>query len=343
MHKLLRYPFRAIYSQSYNSVLDMRTGFFHRYGRTKNEEPKWCQFGPEIADIEISTGDCSGGCPHCYKSNVASNGKHMSERTFQSILEMLPDTVGQIALGVTDPDRHPQLVDILRACREYDIVPNLTVSAPGCRQLSTISAIRNLAGAVAVSVYEHVGLEESVRLIEQLSEMNIHRTENPLQVNVHLLYHKDNIAFVKRAMDALAGVRFRAVVLLGLKPMGLAKDMAPATYEQFAEIVSHGLARGFALGSDSCSAHKFLRYAEEHPGLDIRREWIEPCESSLFSIYIDVDGIAYPCSFSVGKVDGVEMLTKPDFVYVWTSQPFAEFRKKLLENDRHCPLYEIDS
>lgn len=55
-------------SESYNFDFDKKSGFFARWGRTKEDDP---QAGlPEIADIEITT-KCSGIrgklCPMCYK------------------------------------------------------------------------------------------------------------------------------------------------------------------------------------------------------------------------------------------------------------------------------------
>ena len=55
-------------SPLYNYLFDRTTGKFARWGKTKEDDPKYSITGPEIADIEISTA-CSKGCAYCYKSN----------------------------------------------------------------------------------------------------------------------------------------------------------------------------------------------------------------------------------------------------------------------------------
>jgi MoaA/NifB/PqqE/SkfB family radical SAM enzyme len=66
----------------------------------------------------------------------------------------------------------------------------------------------------------------------------------------------------------------------------------------------------------------------------------------LFSIYINVDGIAFPCSFAEGKCDGVSIIDHEFMSGVWMSDPFRDFRKKVITNKdengcRMCPLYNL--
>ena len=80
---------RVLRSENYNFVLDKKTGFFARWGKNKEDNPEYSEFGPEIADIEIST-ICHGvpgvgPCRFCYKSNTP-NGINMSFDTFKIIV-----------------------------------------------------------------------------------------------------------------------------------------------------------------------------------------------------------------------------------------------------------------
>jgi len=53
-------------SEDYNYNFDKETGFFARWGKTKEDDPDYSPFGPEILDLEISSGgDCLGNCPFC--------------------------------------------------------------------------------------------------------------------------------------------------------------------------------------------------------------------------------------------------------------------------------------
>ena len=69
----------------------------------------------------------------------------------------------------------------------------------------------------------------------------------------------------------------------------------------------------------------------------------EPCESSLFSAYINVDGVYWNCSFSENEnVDPVNIVNCGNFLEdVWYSKPITDFRKRVLEARvmGECPVY----
>jgi hypothetical protein len=77
---------KVVSSENYNFVFYKRSGFFARWGKTKDEDPEFAP-SPEILDIEITT-KCNGPdgklCPFCYKSNNP-NGYNMSFHTFKTI------------------------------------------------------------------------------------------------------------------------------------------------------------------------------------------------------------------------------------------------------------------
>ena len=98
---MLDSPIKSFRSPGYNFAFDTRNGKFLRWGESPEDDPQFSPFGPEIADIEIST-ICSQGCKWCYKSNTRT-GKNMSLETFKQVFEVLPkETLTQIAFGVGD-------------------------------------------------------------------------------------------------------------------------------------------------------------------------------------------------------------------------------------------------
>lgn len=312
---------KRLRSPGYNFFFNRRTGFFARWGVTQDDDPSWSPYGPEIADVEVSTGDCSSGCAWCYKSNARNGGRHMSVARFREVLAALPDTLTQVALGVTDADRHPDFIGLLRACRERGVVPNYTTAGYGLTD-EIVDATREMCGAVAVSAYPHNDWRGTVRRFAPMK-----------QVNVHLLFHSGNGDFVRRVLREAEEVEgLNAVVLLGLKPKGRGADLRPMSREEFSEIVSGARVR---LGFDSCTAPKFEAWAREN-GREDQLVFSERCESSLFSIYVDVEGRAWPCSFGEGHPD----LEPLPVEKAWAG--FAPFRKRLLANGRECPLYKLD-
>lgn len=79
--------YKRVESPNYTYNFNKKTGLFFRVGKTRDDDPDWSSFGPEIADIEIGT-ICHQGCEFCYKSNTAI-GKNMDLQTFKKVLDKL--------------------------------------------------------------------------------------------------------------------------------------------------------------------------------------------------------------------------------------------------------------
>jgi hypothetical protein len=56
----------------YKYFFNTDNGLFLRYGATLEADPKWCPYGPEILDCEVST-KCSNGCAFCSPANTKIN------------------------------------------------------------------------------------------------------------------------------------------------------------------------------------------------------------------------------------------------------------------------------
>ena len=77
--KILETPkSKALKSKDFNLYFDKETGYTETWGKTKKDDPEFCQYGPIIADIEIST-QCSGTngklCSYCVipSTNILKN------------------------------------------------------------------------------------------------------------------------------------------------------------------------------------------------------------------------------------------------------------------------------
>lgn len=333
---------RTYRSEGYNWNYNLEDGFFMRWGKTIDEDPLFSPVGPEILDIEISTicHGVSGPCKWCYKSNTAK-GKNMSLETFQKILDKLPGNVIQIAFGIGDIDANPDMYNIFRATRDKGITPNVTIN--GARMKDSDYENLTICGGVAVSHYGDDDL--CFDAVERLKNAGVK------QVTIHKLLSEETygecfslinkVATDKRTED------LTAIVFLMLKPVGRAsRTSSRITTEQVEKLFVHAVKKGVGVGADSCSAPLFLQ-------LDIDRTCIEPCESGLFSLYINVEGEAFPCSFTEPVMEGIDVLACDDFLNdVWYSEELVGWRDKLLASSancsckhksycRSCPTYNI--
>ena len=110
-------------------------------------------------------------------------------------------------------------------------------------------------------------------------------------------------------------------------------------------MIDIALKKNINLGFDSCGCHRFLNAIIGHPKEKEFKTLAVPCESTLESSYIDVNGDFYPCSFTEGSEGwekGISVVEAEDFVRdVWYHERTQAFRERLWSCNRHCPIYEV--
>jgi hypothetical protein len=175
------------------------------------------------------------------------------------------------------------------------------------------------------------------------------------QVNIHIMVSKETYENVLETLqDRLLDPRLaklNAIVLLSLKRKGRGERFTPLSQEEFNKIVKFALDSEIGIGFDSCSAYKFLNSVKNHKNFAKFVQLSEPCESTLFSVYVNTFGKFFPCSFTEGTEgweDGIDIPSCYDFLKdVWYNPMTVEFRKKLLGTScnelkcRTCPVFEV--
>lgn len=331
---------KTLRSPDYNFVFNDEDGFFARWGKTLEDDPEYSPFGPEILDLEIST-ICSKGCSWCYKSNKRQ-GRNMSFETFKIILDKMPKHLTQIALGIGDIDANPDLWRMMEYCRANNVVPNITIN--GERMTSGLyDLLAELCGAVAVSLYSK---DTCYTAVQELTSRGLSQT------NTHVLLSQETLPLCHEVLyDRTIDPRLKnlnAVVFLWLKPKGDRNHYHQVEkMSDLKQLISLAQQTG-KFGFDSCTAPNFLQAVQGSPYYGQYKMVAEPCESSCFSWYCNVDGTGFPCSFSEGVVPGVDMVRCSDFLKdVWNAQETTDFRRRLMENKdtngcRRCPIYSLE-
>lgn len=343
-------------SKEYNYTFDLRSGNFIRWGNKPEDDPQWSPFGPEILDIEISEGaGCPVACAYCYKGNKpgdASSATNMSFDTFKTIFDKLPHVLTkdgkklffttQIAFGITSVNSHPQLFDIFDHCREHSVIPNVTVNGADKLSDATVLRLVDTCGAIAVSVNSS-NVNDGLNLIKRMID------NNASQINIHYVLSEQSYDFAYTLLKAikedgrLKGLN--AIVFLGLKPKsrGSFFDILP-TYK-YNDLVKHCLDKEINFGFDSCSCGRFIKSIESNKELsqDQKKNLYklsEPCESFLFSLYINCKGLVYPCSFGENIEDPFDLTKIDDFMNgIWLTERAENWRWRLIKLNRECPLY----
>lgn len=330
-------------SPDYNFIFNTNSGFFARWGKTMDDDPEFSPVGNEILDIEV-TDICKGPggipCKFCYKSNTPNNTSNMSFGMFKNIIDKMPSTLTQAALGVdAQCESNPDIWKMMEYSRSKGIIPNITVADI---TVQTARLLSNYCGAVSVSRYENK--DYCYNSIQKLINCGMK------QVNIHILLSTESLNQVYETINDYISKDYRlknlnAIVLLSLKKKGRGKEFTPVSQLQFKNVVDYALSNNVPIGFDSCSYHKFVDSITDRKDFDALKMCSEPCESSCFSAYINSKGYYFPCSFSEGVdewTNGIDVTQCNDFLNdIWLNEKNVKFRTALINNNRKCPIYSI--
>ncbi|GHU72994.1 hypothetical protein FACS189450_11870 [Spirochaetia bacterium] len=334
----------------YNYRFNLKNGYFARWGKTFDNDPPYSRFGPEIADIEIST-ICKGlsgiHCPYCYKANT-DTGKNMSFDVFRKVIKKINtnNQLTQVAFGLgAAGEENPYLWDMCATLREQNIIPNGTVANVTEETAEKIAAH---FGACAVSNHFFTapnGNNLCYDNVKRLTDCGMK------QVNIHYVLARESLENAFRVLqDIKTDSRLKglnALVFLSLKAKGRAlnNSMHQLKPDEFTNLIRTALSMNISIGFDSCAFPKFFGAIEGLPNRKKLLMMAEGCESfGRFSLYVNVDGQCFPCSFcehETGWEKGFDLLTTDFMTDIWNSSEFEQGRKLLSKNGGACPVFDI--
>jgi len=331
---------KTLGSHNYNFIFNKKNGFFVRWGKTKDDDGDLELGLPEIADIEISTvcNGVKGLCKFCYKENNPK-GKNMSFETFKIILGKLPPTVTQIALGIGNIDGNPDLWKIVDYCVSKGVIPNITINGARMNDES-FDKIASFMGACAVSKYDK---DVTYRAVKELTDRGLKQT------NIHFMLSEETFDDAMETLDDIKKdkrlSKLNAIVFLSLKTKGCAKTgFLQLSQDKFKQLVDKAIENNIPIGFDSCGSLKFLKAIEDRKNYESMAMMVEPCEATIYSTYISVDGAYFPCSFCENEdwKEGLSVIKCKDFLKdIWYNEKTINFKKRLIKCGRDCPIYKI--
>lgn len=249
--------------------------------------------------------------------------------------------LNQIAFGITSPLDNPDFFEMMKFAREFDVIPNYTIKASDLTDEIVDKTIET-CGACAISL---TNKEETLHAANKLLKKGFKQT------NLHVVAMQENFNIIKELIKDYRTNNINAIVLLKYKPKGTnAGKFKALTKEQYNEIFNLAEKYNVGIGFDSCSAPIYLDMVKDKEKAIELSQYAEPCESTLFSIYVNSHGYMFPCSFSEEEnrneenwLEGLNILTCKDFKKdIWFNKRTQSFRQKLLENKRHCPIFNLE-
>lgn len=348
---------KKITSKNYNYMFSLENGNFYRWGSTYEDDPVFSPIGPEILDLEISAGKCLGKCPFCYKCNGEGETNNLSFEDFKNIFHKVNcnHQLTQIAFGICDIGTNPEFFKMMQYAKDNLVIPNYTMHGLDLTD-EFAKKTAELCGAVAISL---VDKDVTYNAVKKLTDLGM------TQVNIHYMLSEetyDNLFTVFQDIKSDARLsKLNAIVLLQFKNKGngIDKFHSIKNPQAYVNIIKYCKENQIDYGFDSCSAPLFLHSLKEFPELSSLAMMAEPCESSLFSSYINYRGEFFPCSFMENSTEewkqGINVLELNDFMSeLWYNPKITKWRDTLINSSkscnckwnsqcRSCPVYSVSS
>lgn len=299
---------------------------------------------PELLDVGVmghceSAGYCKDAGVDCYQKGFESDAQHMTVGDFEKIARQATGKTFQIALGgAGDPNKHPEFEELLKICKYYRIVPNITTSGFLMSERE-IEITKKYCGAVAVSWYSRLknGAESNLETIEAIKRL----LRAGCMTNIHYVISKDTIdEAILRLEQNLFPDGINAVIFILYKPVGngIERKTLRGTdprLERFFSLVTER-PRSYRIGFDTCFTPAILRWGKE-----IALASLDACEAATFSMYIDSRMNCYPCSFGLWGENISESMCNKTIREIWRGRIFAAFRERKKEKCTACTSREF--
>ena len=176
-YKIIDKKYRFITAFDTKTGAYVRSGVIDKNGKDTGIDPFMASF-PHLIDVGImghcvhgKTGLCAKAGIGCYQNGLTIEKPNMKLKDFIWIAEQCNGKCNQFALGGRgDPDQHENFGDILKVCKENNIVPNFTTSGYGMTP-EIAKLCKEYCGAVAVSWYRNKYTYNAINML--LKEISI--------------------------------------------------------------------------------------------------------------------------------------------------------------------------
>ena len=328
-----KYHFKTAFDSKTGAYV--RTGILDENGKDTGKDPFMASY-PHLIDVGVmghcihgKTGLCAKAGIGCYQSGMLLEQPNMSVEDFRWIAEQSRHRCNQFALGGRgDPDQHEHFEELLKTCRENDLVPNFTTSGYGMTQ-EIARLCKKYCGAVAVSWYRS---EYTINAIRMLLDAGV-------KTNIHYVLGQNSIdEAIERLSEDTFPDGINAVIFLLHKPAGQGKKtnvlsfVDPRVKEFFTRIDQH---HPYKTGMDSCNVPGAIHYCK-----NVLPESLDTCEGGRFSCYISTDMYMTPCSFDQEKKYYVS-LRGNSIEEAWNSNLFEDFRNRMRKACPECKKREL--
>ena len=326
----------------FGEMFNVKSGFYLRTGILDKD---WNDTGidpfmrnkPQLIDVGImgrctACGTCRVGCYQ--KAN--NNGKNMSLEEYKALIDDIKPYVFQLALGgAGNVSSRDDLEELLKYTVDNGIVPSFTDAGIDITK-EKAQIIKKYCGACAIS-YHPISETDYSDCMPYTKKAVKTLINAGVKTYIHYVLSKNSInEAIRRIKNDDWPKGLHAIVFLLYKPVGYGKQEYTLNFEmpevkEFFELIDNYKGK-LKIGFDSCTAPYILHFCH-----NINLDSIDTCEGGRFSMYIDAEMNAIPCSFGNQDTQWKIPIAGKHIVDVWQEFPtFKKVRRSLSMSCSSC-------
>lgn len=284
---------RQVEMKSHKNALDASNGELPRSNETPEDLPwqrqrhAWSPV-PETVDVKI-TDRCPVGCAYCYMDST-KDSPHGPSDLIDTIIEGFDQPPYEMAIGGGEPTLHPDFPEILRRCREEEVVPSYTTAGVNLDD-EVLEATNEYVGGVAMSYHPHLGLEWFEERFQALQEALT------VPLHVHLVATEDVVEHFHDLMDIHEDHGPFEIVLLGYYPQGRGEYDQIMSKETYSRDLPLAIEQAQERDIGLSFSESMLPYFLSRPELGLNLDFAMRSEG-YFSCYVDMEGRMSYSSFA---------------------------------------------
>ena len=174
--------------------------------------------------------------------------------------------------------------------------------------------------------WSDIALEAVDKFVKGGVKTNIHFILSPNTIQQGIELMKKPELFGEEGINAVVFLLHKAI------GRGISEDTP--TVEQTRPLVIEAFSTDVTVAFDVC-AIPHIAAAEKVGDIKVNWELLDFCDGARFTVYVDEDLNASPCSFIKGN-HFTESLREKSMNEIWNGEKFSKFRSILKENPESC-------
>lgn len=259
---------------------------------------------------------------------------------FKKMFSKIPKSLYSIEFIIDNIENNIDIWKILKYTKKHDVLSTIVINSDITE--NQVDILVKLCDSVSVSIFDK---EKTYNCVKKITDKGL-KTCN-LHVEISDETFDNTMQILKDIKIDERLTKLHSVIFMTQKEKGLVSKLHNISQEKFDEILKFSFDNEINVGFDSCSSSKVIDFINRNPKYSDMSSYVDSCNASIYSCYINAHGEYFPCSLS-DSYDiwkrGISVLRCNDFMKdIWSNKRTGKFRNTVStcrNCNEMCPLFK---